>query len=110
GVVPRAVRKSYPPSCSGTVAPSHDASASQAKENTGGDEERGAEEPQCAMRKNRARPNSLREGLKAKGRLRRESARKQAEAARALPRFRNDLLPVLKVESLPSYRRFLVMA
>jgi DNA modification methylase len=53
------------------------------------------------MSKNRARPDSLREGLKAKGRLRRESARKQAEAARALPRFRNDLLPVLKVESLP---------
>ena len=53
------------------------------------------------MSSNQTRTDSLREGLKAKGRLRREFAKKQAEAARALPRLRNDPLPALKVELLP---------
>jgi hypothetical protein len=43
--------------------------------------------------------NSLREGLKAKGRSRRQSAVRRAEAANGSRQIRNDLLPALKIES-----------
>jgi hypothetical protein len=42
---------------------------------------------------------SLREGLKAKGRSRRQSAVRRAEAANGSRQIRNDLLPALKIES-----------
>jgi hypothetical protein len=45
--------------------------------------------------------DNLHEGLKAKGRSRRESARRGAEASLASPCRRNDLLPALKIESCP---------
>jgi hypothetical protein len=45
--------------------------------------------------------DNLREDLKAKGRSRRESARRGAEASLASPLRRNDLLPALKIESCP---------
>ena len=43
--------------------------------------------------------DSLREGLKAKGRFRRQSAVRRAEAANGNRQIRNDLLPALKLES-----------
>ena len=43
--------------------------------------------------------DSLREGLKAKGRSRRQSAVRRAEAANGSRQIRNDLLPALKLES-----------
>jgi hypothetical protein len=43
--------------------------------------------------------DSLREGLKAKGQSRRQSAVRRAEAANGSPQIRNDLLPALKLES-----------
>jgi hypothetical protein len=43
--------------------------------------------------------DSLREGLKAKGRSRRQSAVRRAEAAKGSRQIRNDLLPTLKLES-----------
>jgi hypothetical protein len=54
--------------------------------------------------------NSLREGLKAKGRLRRESVKRRAAVDRGKRHARNDLLPGLKIEavaidSLRSYSR-----
>jgi DNA modification methylase len=54
--------------------------------------------------------DSLREGLKTKGRLRRESTRRQAAVQHAKRHTRNDLLPNLKIEavsidSLSSYSR-----
>jgi hypothetical protein len=53
------------------------------------------------MRKTSIEADSLREGLNAKGRLRREAAAKQAIANGVAPNARNDLLPALKVEALP---------
>lgn len=43
--------------------------------------------------------DSLREGLKAKGRSRHQSAVRRAEAAKGSRQIRNDLLPTLKLES-----------
>ena len=43
--------------------------------------------------------DSLRGGLKAKGRSRRQSAVRRAEAANGSRQIRNDLLPALKIES-----------
>jgi DNA modification methylase len=45
--------------------------------------------------------NSLREGLKAKGRLRRESLKRRAAVERGKRHARNDLLPGLKIEAVP---------
>src|SRR5271154_3351262 len=53
------------------------------------------------MRKTSIEADSLREGLKTKGRLRREAAGKQAAANGVAPNARNDLLPALRVEALP---------
>ena len=48
-----------------------------------------------------ARRDSLREGLKAKGRTRREAAVRHAEAEQASTPRRNDILPSLRIESYP---------
>ena len=53
------------------------------------------------MSKRGAGADNLREGLKAKGRSRRESVKKRAEASRVHPHLRNDLLPALGIESCP---------
>lgn len=45
--------------------------------------------------------DSLREGLKTKGRTRRQTAARQAEAERASQPRRNDVLPALQIESYP---------
>jgi len=45
--------------------------------------------------------DSLREGLKAKGRLRRESVKSRAAVERGKRHARNDLLPGLKIEAVP---------
>jgi hypothetical protein len=45
--------------------------------------------------------NSLREGLKAKGRLRRDSLKRRAAVERGNRHARNDLLPGLKIEAVP---------
>jgi DNA modification methylase len=44
------------------------------------------------------RVDSLREGFKAKGRYRRESAKRRAEASMGFPHRRNDVLPSLRIE------------
>jgi hypothetical protein len=54
------------------------------------------------MRKTSFEADSLREGLKAKGRLRRAAAGKQAVANGVAPNSRNDLLPALKIEGYRS--------
>jgi DNA modification methylase len=46
-------------------------------------------------------PDSLREGLKTKGRLRRESTAKRAATQRVKQHIRNDLFPNLKIETVP---------
>ena len=45
--------------------------------------------------------DNLREGLKAKGRLRRDSVRRRAAVERGKRHARNDLLPGLKIEAVP---------
>src|SRR5712691_6620101 len=45
--------------------------------------------------------DNLREGLKAKGRLRRDSVRRRAAVERGKRPARNDLLPGLKIEAVP---------
>jgi hypothetical protein len=46
--------------------------------------------------------DSLREGLKGKGRARRQAAGALARASGQRPRARNDLLPTLQIESIPA--------
>src|SRR5260370_30640945 len=47
------------------------------------------------------RRDSLREGLKAKGRSRREAAARHAEAEKGTRPRRNDILPLLQIEAYP---------
>jgi len=47
------------------------------------------------------RRDSLREGLKAKGRSRREAAERHAEAEKEAGPARNDILPLLQIEAYP---------
>ena len=53
------------------------------------------------MDKNGLRRDSLREGLKVKGRSRREAAARHAEAEKGSRPRRNDILPLLQIEAYP---------
>ena len=53
------------------------------------------------MDKDGLRRDSLREGLKAKGRSRREAAARHAEAEKGTRPRRNDILPLLQIEAYP---------
>src|SRR5258707_10700845 len=53
------------------------------------------------MDKDGLRRDSLREGLKVKGRSRREAAARSAEAEKGSRRRRNDILPSLRIEPYP---------
>jgi ParB-like nuclease domain len=53
------------------------------------------------MHKNNLRSDSLREGLKAKGRSRRKAAARHAEAEKGACGAENDILPSLQVEPCP---------
>src|SRR6476661_9597041 len=53
------------------------------------------------MDKDGVRRDSLREGLKVKGRPRREAVARHAEAEKGSRPRRNDILPSLKIESYP---------